>query len=282
MAEGDLITADYQREYRGLLMGPGTVFTIISEEGLLGNAEVRSNDKARGEGHGDFMGQDTHGGRRITVQMTIDTSPGSTVEATIANLMARFQVAIRDGFLEYPYVFQRPGKGKRRVNARPRRSAVVSDYDTARGLAKAVFELYCTDPRVYSNTLSTATITIGTGANSQSGSATMNGTFSDGSPPVLRIDGPFTNPIITNASDGSKAVRLTCTVAGGQHVLIDTNAKTVQYWNGSAYLDRYEWINADSRWFTLYPGANSISYNRSGGGSSSLLTISWRDAWPSA
>lgn len=279
MADGDLVVANYQREFRGLLIGPTTVYTVETEEGLLATPEVRANDKNRVANHGDLMGQDYHGGRRITLTVTLDSTGGTTTEAAIAAFLLRFQISTRDGFKEYPYVFQRPGKVKMRVWARPRRAGFVSNYDVARGLSKGAAELYCTDPRVYADALSTGTITIASAANSQSGSVNHGGLFADGVEPTLQIDGPFTDPIITNVTDGSKAVRLSCTVAAGQHVLIDTKAKTVLHWNGSVYVSRYEWIRSDSRWFVLVPGTNSLTYNRTGAGTASLLTISWRNAW---
>ncbi|WP_181383650.1 phage tail domain-containing protein [Streptomyces sp. NWU339] len=95
--------------------------------------------------------------------------------------------------------------------------------------------------------------------------------------PVLRIDGPVTNPAIEQVTTGG-VLALDATLQPGEYLIIDTRTRAVLFMGATP---RRTWVRAGSTWPLLQPGANELAYR--GGpvpgvtGQSSLLTVSWRD-----
>lgn len=274
---GYLVEEDYQYEFRALLFGHGTDFQTETVEGILGLPSARTSDTARDEDHGDYPGVDLMPGRTVNIKMNILGTVGD-IQEKIALAAKTFQISKRRAFEEFPFVTKRPGQNPRYLWARARRAEFPSNYDTARGKAKGAVQLYATDPRWYSLEESLADITIAAAGANEQGNVETFGDLEDGTFPVIEIEGPCTNPRITNVTDDGRAIRIDVVVPIGQTLVIDTKAKTV-FLNG---VDRFDTVRGDNQWWVLLPDDNTVIYNRTGGGIASRCRLRWHDAWASA
>jgi hypothetical protein len=288
MATGDLVTADWQMEYRGLALGDGSPYLITQVEGLLDLPGLTTADRQRLRRHGLIPGDDFANGRTVVISLEISDEAGVDFDTAVTALMA----ATAPGSDEQPLVFQIPGVaggGKRQLMARPRRRSLPIGRDFYYKLPVAQIEFECTNPRILNRTLETATTSLPTaagglnfnltfnasfGATSTSGllNLTNQGTFD--APPQIRFDGPVTNPRVENLTQ-DKRLQLDITLAAGEFLLLDAEARTVLL-NGTA--SRYNTLTTTSEWFDLQPGSNSLAFQASTP-SSATITISWRSAW---
>lgn len=96
--------------------------------------------------------------------------------------------------------------------------------------------------------------------------------------PVLRLDGPMTNPIVTIA-ESAAVIALTYTLAAGEYLLIDTNPRRRSIrLNGSA--NRYSALRfVASNWGPLIPGNNNVRLGLDAFTAPAGLQVTWRDAW---
>ncbi len=288
MAAGDLITGDYEIEFRGLLTGGDTGAALVQIEGLVDLPSVRSADQILLRRHGAHPGDDFVDARSIvlTYELHADSSAG------FAELVQDMQTAFAPGGAEIPLVFQIPGLAggeKAQVWARCKRRQLPVALDWFYRIPTATFELVATDPLIYSASESTETtslpsagggvtfpmvapITFGTVSTGGSIFAENAGSFD--ADVTLRIDGPVTNPRVENlAADRTIAVNLT--LATGEYLVIDTKARTVLL-NGTA--SRYSSLDSSSRWWSLAPGTSEIRF-RASTPTVATLAAAWRSAW---
>lgn len=270
------VAADYQYEFKSLLMGPLSNFTVEEVDGLLGPPNVNANDDDKGYHHGAYPGRHTLGARKI--QMKISCIDRVNVETRLDELVAAFTPS--SARTEYPLTFQRPGKGVRKVNCRVTRGPQpTSNWNLARGHIEVLIQLVATDPRVYANTALSQVITL---ASTASGSLSMSNaaatwdeldTF-QGSPPVITIVGPAVNPRIANAAAANRSIKINHTLTAGQTIVIDVLNRTVLV-NGTL---NYSVIPDDNQWWELMKGANNITYSRTGTTGTSTATVVWNPA----
>lgn len=284
MAAGDLITADWQLEFGGLLIGDGTPYDIVEMSGL-DQPEVRFREQPRLQNHGVYSSDEFVDSRRIVLSIT--TSAGSHSE--LATLLDALAKAFMPGADEAPLVFQLPGYAKRQVNVRVRRRSMTVNRDYMFRLPGIVVELAASDPRIYSTTQSTqswgltnvtAGLTFSAGFDMSFGgsvtasSRSLNNAGTFATRPVCMIAGPISNPTITHEPSG-KYLAFTGSLVAFEWLDIDLEARTVLL-NGAA--SRYSWLTADSQWWELAPGANPIRFT-AGAYDTGLLTVTWRSAW---
>lgn len=282
MTAGSLITNDLQVEFNGQLMGDDVSGLEIVSFTPFQYPAVRSSDYERPLDHGLIPGTDYFGGR--TVYLQLEVWGGWTA---VREVLSAFTLGT-----EAALVWQLGTVGKLQVNARVRkRDPLVIDEGYAVGNTTTVtVEFYCTDPRVYSNAVNTVNATLTTaspgltfnvtpnlsfGGASTSGAAliTNAGTFE--TRPVIRINGPITNPYLLNETTG-KTLAFNGTIASGDYIDVDFLNRTVIL-NGTG--SRYFWIVDSSGWWNLIPGANSVRLGGSPGSPSPTMTVQWRDAY---
>lgn len=290
MAEGDLITADWSLEYRGLLMAGEGEIAIARIEGLVDLPPVRSGDQPLLRRHGSHPGDDFADVRTITV--TVEFYAYSA--ARLAELVAAFQTATAPGSNEDPLVFQIPGVaggGKARVWCRPRRRVLPVDFEDGwyHRIPTGVVEFVATDPALLDNTEQSASTTLPSagggltfpavfpllfGAVSTGGAITAHNAGSFDADATFRIDGPCDNPRIESLTAG-RTLAYNGTIAAGEYLLLDTKSRTVLL-NGTA--SRYSQLDTSSRWFTLAPGDNQITF-RATTPSAATMNMVWRSCW---
>lgn len=277
MAAGDLITADYQYEFRNLLFGAQTDLITERVTGLLAMG-ARDTDQDRQNDHGSFPGMMVMGKRIIQFDMKVTGSPGTDIEGRLALVRSVFQVPRkRYARVLEPFVFQRPGLGKRVLYVRCTKRDFVSEYSTARGVASGSVELVAPDPLIYSLAVHQEALTIASGATTTSEVLVNTGDFVDGFLPKFTITGPATNPRVGNAQDDNRQVRTSMVLGATDTLVIDTKTKVVTV-NG---VRQFGVIRNDNQWWALLPGNNTVSYSRDAGntGASSTCTVTWQDVW---
>lgn len=270
------VTANYQYEFRGLLLGPGTPFTVEEVDGLLGPPNANTNDDDRGYHHGAIMGRHTLGARKVNMKIACkDTA--ANIETRMDELVAAFTPS--SARVEYPLTFQRPGKGVRKINARVTRGAqITSDWKLARGYFDGmVVQFLATDPRVYADTAATPVVITLASVASNSGSVNNGASTWDeldtfqGAPPIITITGPSVNPRIANAAAANRSIKINHSLPAGQNIVIDV-AKRLVTVNGTI---NYSVIPDDNQWWELMKGTQSITYSRTGTTGTSSATIAW-------
>lgn len=285
MAAGDLITGDYELEYRGLLLGGDTVFSLVEGNGFLDLPEIISADNQLLRRDGLFPGDDFLGEREITLVIEIDRENADT---HIDNLRQAFTRAVQ----EFEFVFQIPdvAAGVKLVSwARPRNLRLPITLDYLYGLPIAEIRLVATDPLFYSTTELSVSTTIATsgsgrswptvwprewGTASESGSMSLTNSGIIEAPMNVRFDGPVSNPSIEDQTNG-RSMSLDIDIADGDYIVIDTAQRSVLL-NGTA--NRYSSLSLSNGWFGVAPGTNSFVYRGTTGGTGEV-TVTWRSTW---
>lgn len=271
MPAGDLLTANYQYEFNGILMGSGTNWIVESIDGLFEMPALVSGDVDRSDTHGEIPGEDWMRGRTILMELKGTFDTGTLMDAAMRD-MAK---AMRPRTAEAQFMIRRPGAVDKYINCRPKRRVFQSNYTLARGIAAGTVELRATDPLIYDKTAKTVAIAIAAGSTSNSGTATNAGDFETW--PKLTIAGAGTNPRISNSTNGNRQVKVDLVMGSGDTLVIDTHpSRRTVLLNG---VDRYDVVRTDNQWWEILEDANTITFSRTGTTGTQTLTVEWRDAW---
>jgi hypothetical protein len=274
VAAGDLIVKDYQFEiWRSdtdrLLLGRDQDYIVPTYSGFA-NPDYRALDIERASDHGGFGATKEYLDiRRIVLDVQVLATSLTNLHANLGTLAK----VCRPADADIIFSFQFAGQSKRRLNVRPRRSAFGYNKQMAALYLNAAIELIALDPRIYSAAVKTSVISILAASSSQAGTLTNDGNFP--TRPSLSIVGPATNPRIQNTQDANKSIKIDVVLGAPDTLLIDIDRKTVKL-NG---VDRYDLVRTDNQWWELQPGANTITYSRTGTTGQSDMTCTFRDAW---
>lgn len=276
MADGSELTAHYKYGFRDLTFGAGTDYITTKVDGLLSLPSVKANDRGRQFEHGVFPGSVLMGKRTITFDMTIVGQAGEDIERKLGAARRVFQPPRKRQAREgEPFTFWRPGEPKKFCLTRCTNRDFPSEFSTARGLAKGSVELQAPDPLIYSTIQNEATVTLAGTDTAGEVELFQAGDYVDGAWPIITIEGPTATPIISNAEDYGRAIRLDLALGTSDVAVIDVEQEIV-WVNG---IRRSTAIRSDSQWWALLPGYSTITYNRQGGSSASALTVHYRDVW---
>lgn len=285
--------ADGQVSVRGLVMGPGTPFTV--EQGfnpwdLMVRAEASG---VRAWGHGGWSGAEWAGQSEIPVPVSIEAVDGEGEpgwQELRDSLTAAF-APVGDSGEEVALRWASGGREYLRVG-RPRLVANVSARP-AWGTSTARGSFVALDPLIYSG----FSVEFAMGLPTFEGGLTVPFTVpftvpgvqvggrvdleNEGTAEVgmmLRIDGPVLRPRVALArSDGEvQTLRLLFDVAAGQWVEIDTAARTVQV-NGLPQASRRGQVAGE---FPLVPsGVSTLRFGASEFHPAAELSGSFRHGW---
>jgi len=289
MTAGDLVTGDWEFEFRGFTWGGPTADFLVAP-GVTGLADTPSpdtSDRPRLRRPGIHPGDDYPAAREIIIPVEVTGADTATWEANRALLKQAMRPDATRG--EEPLVFQVPGiagGGKRRVAARPRGLAVPLDLDYFHEIEVELCRFVATDPAILDNEVTTVAsgilspstggltwpltwpLTWGTAAATTSTTTNAGETEAEWS---ATITGPTTNPLIEHVTSGA-VLRLELVVAGGESVTIDSKARTVLL-NGSSRSSAL----TSRQWFTIAPGANEIAFRADSG--TGTMTLTYRNTW---
>ena len=279
---GSMVTKNYQYEFNGLLMGAETDIVVERLQGLLGLPGTETQDFTYSGSHGASAGSQTMNKRLLDfdVHLLGKTRLQPNIESKLTWLRRAFQPRrIDSSRVLRLLVFKRPGTPTQQLLVRCEKRDFASTYDVARGHAAGSIQLVAPDPVIYSYVLKSKALTIATSVNSGTLLTLHNaGDHEDGVKPIIEIAGPCRDPIVTHLQSNKFIRFVGLDVAAGQTLKIDVTKKTTTI-SGTSVISG---LAADTQWFTLYPGDNSITYTRSGvafNGASSTMTVKYRDGW---
>jgi hypothetical protein len=278
--------------------GGNSVYQIMSIDGLEDLPVIRNQDDNRGYQDGMWTGRDFLSGRNLVFTITVrgDTNFNMNyyLDLLQANLVPQQQGT---GLLQ----FQLPGSDLQRINARVRRRAIQINTDYSSGLATAVYEFFCPDPRYYDdqekstdlinatalagrtyNRVYTATATNPanpdqTGMSFGGGAGAPNLITNDGwttTYPEITIQGPAVNPKVTNVTAGAFLL-IDATIGTNDQLVLNTDYRTVTL-NG---VNRRALLNNSSTWFAAPPGTSYYTFTATGTDGNTACVVTWRNAY---
>lgn len=284
------VTLDWEIEIdptvEAFKIGNGTDFKLRAHDGLRGFPEIRTGDVLRANTDGAFVGTDYLGMRSVFFEVLVKGTDEDDLENNLELLRAAVRPGQRD---EYAVSYQKPGQAVRRFVGRCRGYQPAGEWrEQAAYMSTVRIRFDCTDPRIYSDTensleaqLAAAQngLTFNMTANISFGGVAESGTLAadnDGSYPapwVATINGPVTTPRIENITSG-ETLEFEITLATGETLVVDSLFRTVLL-GGTA--SRYSTLTAESEWFQLAPGQNSVRF--AGASGTGTMDLSYRDAW---
>lgn len=266
------ITADYQFELRGLLLGDGTDYEVTKVQGLdMPDVRARTLDPYR---HG-LVGVGDHwfGAREVIIDLDVLGTPGADLANKLRDLATATQPSSSDLVMSY----RLEGESTRRINVRPIGRTYPVDVAATRGFVPVALRFVAYDPRLYADAETSTPITIASGAVNGSATITNAGTFE--TLPVMTMTGgvPTTSLSMTNLADSSRVVKVLTTGLATADILVVNFAKRTVTVNG---VNRYDLVDATTRWWRLLPAGNIVSVSRpTGDAYGSTFTFTHRDAW---
>jgi hypothetical protein len=189
-----------------------------------------------------------------------------------------------------PLQFQLSGAGVlQRVNARVRANMSSVDPDYTFGYIKSTATFFCPDPRIYNDTLQTASLAVsnalgriynriynlvyGFGSSGATTTVVNNGWAT--TYPTISVSGPIVNPTIGNTTTGNY-ITVTGSYSNTDVVFIDLDSKLITV-NGVAARNL---VSGTSTWFGAAPGNNAFYLTGSGTlAGTTAATVSWRSAF---
>lgn len=273
---------DFQLWLRGITLGAGTQFHVLSVSGL--GTKPRSVLTPNQVRHGARLGKSYLAEREITIKLLIRSSAYLDASAAWQWLCAAWNAVGDGGDQEHELKMQLPGFGERFLLGR----AQQADFGGLERLKSRTIEaeLKFQDTRGHTLGAST-TLPVGlTGATpGQSwpapwpwnfgglGSGQLIVPTSGDMPtyPLLRIEGGCTNPRVTNSATGEFS-GVSGVLAPGEWVELDMRAATVLHSSGASWRSK---LTPGSTWWAL-DGSTAIHYTASGDSGSSLA-LTWRD-----
>lgn len=276
MAVGDLLVANHQYEFRNFLWGATTSYVNISADGLNAQADVDDNDMDIEGDHGQVPGLAVLRRRIVTFKIKPDLT-AAQIDAALILLRSTFQLPRKRYVQQLEQLAFRKEGIKKFVWARCDKRDIPSDYDTAMGKPDITLQFTCPDPVIYSLALKTQNIVVASASTNNSGVIVNAGDFRDGYKPKITINGPATNPRIANTEDDNRQLKITNVLTAGQQIVVDFATKTIS----KGGVPDHTLLAADSQWFDIIPGNNTLTVNRDVGntGASSTVTVEWRDTW---
>jgi len=278
--------------------GGNSVYQIMTIDGLEDLPVIRNQDDNRGYQDGMWTGRDFLSGRMLTFTITVrgDTNYNMNyyLDLLQANLVPQQQGT---GLLQ----FQLPGSDLQRIDARVRRRAIQINTDYSSGMATAIYEFFCPDPRYYddeekSTDLINATAVAGrtynrvytatatnpanpdqTGMSYGGGAGAPNLITNDGwttTYPLITIQGPAINPKITDVTAGAFLL-IDATIGTNDQLVLNTDYRTVTL-NG---INRRALLNNSSTWFAAPPGTSYYTFTATGTDGNTACVVTWRNAY---
>ena len=279
--------SNYQFQFGSFLFGAGTNYQVLNVDGIEGLPALSSQDSDRGYNDGMFSGRDFLRGRTIIFQILVLAGGGNSAQTNFNSLQDNLLVQ-QSGTTQMNFKLS-PSDSEYIINARVRGMVTSVDPEYTFGYIKAQVTMFCPDPRYFSSTVTTATMTVQPplgrtynrtynltyGGGSLSSSTTITNAGRWTTYPTITITGPVTNPTVGNITTG-QYITINYNLANTDTLVIDLDQKTVTL-NG-AYARNL--LAGNSTWFGAPPGSSNYYFtgtNTTAGVTSA--TVTYRSAW---
>lgn len=288
MTAGDLITRDWQIEFRGLLLGSGTPYGWQSLEGW--DQTVTLGNKPRNSGDGSYPGNGRRPERVITwaFQMHPEASGFATAVAAVEQMAA----TVRDA-TEHPLVIA-DRTATRMVYAKCSRLAMPRDRLFAAGIVKCGLQWVASNPAklgLVEQSVTIAAPSVGSGGLAYplaypltygTAGSPSNATCTNDGPepadPVLTFAGPLTTPKVVN-STLTRALEFDIILGPGQTLTVDVGRGSVLLDGVTDRLTSRTNFSVPVRAFQLDPGDNNLTLLAASFGAGAQLTVAWRSTY---
>jgi hypothetical protein len=265
---GDSLTgADGEAEWNGTLWGPSTdVRVLLPVEGWLGSPQIDNLNVERPGRHGAWDARKLAQQRIVSIRLQPDSAADPTqVQDLIDQVFAATGIPETEDPL--PLVVKAYGAPRLaygQVVGRP----LVLDGDYNAGLPTIGVIIACADPRLYSLDRQGVTVPIGTPTGlANTGNASTH--------PLIRLEGPLTDPVLTNQTL-DRALEFDITLTAGQILEIDTDNGTVTQ-DDVSKMSTLTGSSVPVQDFVLQAGSNTILVTAASGGSEGADLL-WRHA----
>jgi hypothetical protein len=247
--------------------GAGSPFQILDVDGLESLPDISTQDDNRGYNDGMFSGRDFLRGRNLSMNMLIVAGGGLSAMQNFDLLQAALNVQ-QTGTTAMNFQLSVTDTEKViNVRVRGRRSTIDPDFTF--GFIRAQITFFAPDPRYYS-----ATVTTGTMSPQQAPGRTYNRTYNliygggsiGGSLavvnagwattyPTITITGPVINPQVGNITTGQYLV-VNTSLTNTDSLVIDLYDKLVTL-NGNSARNL---VAGNSQWFGAPPGTTNFYF----------------------
>lgn len=288
------VTLDGQLEWRGILLGSGTVWRTHQLQGWWDLPAQRGANVPLPSRHGSYPGQKRSADRLLVWEFNLGQHTNLAGFRAAAAELRRI-TALAENPDEEPLLLQLDGVPLR-VLARVVRRLIPTDRHYALGYTQGTVVWEATDPRLYSADEQTTTIVLAVaspgGLDFGSGGLDFGGgglDFQDGPQggtgvctnqghvdtwPRLEIDGPVTGPVVTFPSGRRLLFDPAWTVLSGQTLVVDTDLRTAEI-NGVSVSQRL----FVREWESLQPGDTVIRFAAATYDPTAQLRVLWRHAF---
>jgi hypothetical protein len=219
--------------------------------------------------HGAWAGRKLAQQRVVTIRLQIDSLSDETlIDDLLDDLDA--VTGLGEDETELPLVIKGYGQPLLAYGSIIDRD-VPMDGDWSAGAANVSILIACSDSRLYSLERHGATVP----PNTPTGLANTGNTATH---PLIRLEGPAVNPVLTRAVSGATArtLEFDLTLADGELLEIDTDAGTAVV-GGVSKMSALTGSSVPVGDFVLAAGTNTITYTTTSGGSAGADFL-WRDA----
>lgn len=264
---GDSITAAGQVEWAGTLWGPGTQFRVQEVSGWRSLPSIDNLNVSKPNTHGAWDARKLAQQRLVTIKLQLDSA---TDPELIDDLLDQLDqvTGIPEDELPLPLVIKSYGSPHLAFGQIIDRDVVLGgDYNV--GLPQVSVLIACADPRRYNPDRSGVLIPV-------SGSAQVNNAGNIATHPIIRIDGPVTNPTINNQTL-DRSISFALALAGGERLTITTADGTAMVGDDSV-MSTLTGSSAPVSDLVIGRGANTITYSADAGGAAGAVFL-YRDAW---
>jgi phage-related protein len=267
--------------------GAGSPYQILSVDGLESLPTIRNQDDNRGYHDGMFTGRDFLNGRVISIIFnTFADSNGSA--QTNYNTIQRTLLPQTSGTTPLYFKFPNSPTSEQFVDARVRSLRTTVDPNYTYGYITSQVDFFCPDPNYYDNNLQTSVMQI-SAALGRTYNKTFNYTYGGGSAtvtttisnigwattyPIIRINGPITNPVVGNSTSGD-TLYFSGTYSALDLLEIDLYNQLITL-NGNPARN----LLISGTWFDAPPGNSNFFFTGTGTlAGTTQATVSWYSAY---
>ena len=280
--------ANYSFQFGSFVFGgAGSVYQVTEVDGLESLPDIRNQDDNRGYNDGMFTGRDFLGGRNLTFEILTFAGGGNSAQTNF-NLLQAGLAPQTSGTQTLSFQLS-PSDSPYQLSARVRGRQTKVDPDYTYGFIRSQVTMFCPDPRYYSDTATTASMSpqpplgrtydrvynLVYGGGSIATSTTITNIGNWTTYPVITISGPVTNPTIGNITTG-QYMTINYGLTNTDSLVIDLNQKLITL-NGTSARNL---VAGNSEWFGAPPGVSNFYFtgtNFTVGVTSAVVT--YRSAW---
>ncbi|GGS88581.1 phage tail domain-containing protein [Nonomuraea spiralis] len=256
-----------QLEFNGFLLGRTTAYRWKVLDGWRTRPPNEAQDVPDPDSHGALSVRPLLA-RRTIIYTSLIRAPREEIEAAVNALEQALPVLETEE--ELPLVINDLGTPYL-VYGKINDLALPDDQQLRLGLGKLGLQWTCSDPRRYN--LERTGINLELGVPTALPNAGNASTW-----PIIRIDGPVTNPTIVN-STMSRQLVFNLTVTSGQRLTIDPKRRVAYITPGDTIVTgKLVGTSVPIRAFVLRRGANQVTFTAASGGAIPAVAL-YRDAW---